>query len=394
MDKLNDVCTVITCGVAKRPNYTESGVPFLSSKNVKENKFILKHYNYVSEKDFKQLTKYNKPEKGDILYTRVGSYGEAAIVDLDFEFAIFVSLTLIKPNPELVFNRYLMYYLNSPKIRFLAENSTSGIGVKNLNVGAVREFPINLPPLKTQQKIAAILDEADKLRQLDKELLQKYEDLGQSLFLEMFGDPVSNPKGWETKSLKDVLKRKSQNGYYAPKNEYNESGIKMLHMSDAFKGIAQIKNAKRVLINPNIIEKYSLDKNDLLIARRSLNYEGAAKPCLIPDTAERLIYESSLIRITPNPNILNTSYLFYLFNNHRYRGKYILKHVTKSTISGINNQGLNSIDILVPPLGLQNRFESNLSEIKKNKTLIEKSLKEGEQLFNSLLQKAFKGELV
>ena len=143
MRKLNDICNVITCGVAKRPEYYDDGIPFLSSKNVKSDRFLLNDYKYVSKEDFLSLTKNNKPEKGDILYTRVGSFGEAAVIDFDFDFAIFVSLTLIKPKNDIVLSRYLMHYLNSPKIKHLAKNSTSGVGVQNLNVKVVREFPIH-----------------------------------------------------------------------------------------------------------------------------------------------------------------------------------------------------------------------------------------------------------
>ena len=95
--KLEEVTELITCGVAKRPEYVEDGIPFLSAKNVKEDKIIYKDYKYVSEETHAQLTKHNKPLKGDILYTRVGSYGSASVVDVDIEFSIFVSLTLIKP---------------------------------------------------------------------------------------------------------------------------------------------------------------------------------------------------------------------------------------------------------------------------------------------------------
>ena len=134
MKTLEEICEVITCGVAKRPEYYNEGIPFLSSKNVKENRFILDHYNFISVRDYNQLTKNNKPEIDDILYTRVGSFGEAAVIDFDFDFAIFVSLTLIKPKKHIANSRYLMYFLNSPDTRNLANNSTSGIGVQNLNV--------------------------------------------------------------------------------------------------------------------------------------------------------------------------------------------------------------------------------------------------------------------
>ena len=96
--KLDDVTDLITCGVAKRPDYVPDGIPFLSAKNVKAGQVIWSGHQYVSEETHRALTKNNKPKIGDILYTRVGSYGEAAIIDRDVEFSIFVSLTLISPS--------------------------------------------------------------------------------------------------------------------------------------------------------------------------------------------------------------------------------------------------------------------------------------------------------
>jgi type I restriction enzyme, S subunit len=157
--ELADVCDLITCGVAKRPDYVETGIPFLSAKNVKKQKVIWDDYKHITPEAHRALTKHNKPEIGDVLYTRVGSFGEAAIVDKDVEFSIFVSLTLIKPKPILL-NKFLIYYLNSPMGKSLAKKGVSSSGVVNLNVGVVRKFPIPLPPLAEQQRIVAKLDAA------------------------------------------------------------------------------------------------------------------------------------------------------------------------------------------------------------------------------------------
>ena len=89
--QLADVTDLITCGVAKRPNYVDSGVPFLSAKNVKNGRIIWAGYQHITKADHDELTKNNKPLLGDILYTRVGSYGEAAVVDNNRDFSVFVS---------------------------------------------------------------------------------------------------------------------------------------------------------------------------------------------------------------------------------------------------------------------------------------------------------------
>ena len=187
--KMDDVTDLITCGVAKRPEYVAAGIPFLSAKNVKNGQVIWSGHQYVSEEAHRALTKNNKPKIGDILYTRVGSYGEAAIIDRDVEFSIFVSLTLIKPKP-IVLNSFLKHYLNSSAVKELAAGSITGVGVGNLNVGTVREFPIHLPHLSQQRSIVAKLDdlreETQRLESLYQRKLAALDELKKSLLHRAF----------------------------------------------------------------------------------------------------------------------------------------------------------------------------------------------------------------
>jgi type I restriction enzyme S subunit len=175
---LNDVCELITCGVAARPEYVDEGIPFLSAKNVKNGKIVWAGYNCISPETHKLLTKNNKPKMGDILYTRVGSYGEAAVVEDEIEFSVFVSLTLIKVDKSVLNNFFLKYYLNSETIKLLASKSITGQGVGNLNVGAVRKFPILLPSLKEQIRVVQeIEDLLSKTKKLEDIYLKKIKDL-------------------------------------------------------------------------------------------------------------------------------------------------------------------------------------------------------------------------
>ena len=187
--KLDDVTDLITCGVAKRPDYVPEGIPFLSAKNVKGGQVIWSGHQYVSKETHRALTKNNKPKIGDILYTRVGSYGEAAIIERDVEFSIFVSLTLIKPKP-VVLNAFLKHYLNSSAVKEMAADSISGSGVGNLNVGTVREFPIHLPPLAEQRTIVLKLDdlrqETQRLARIYEQKLEALDSLKKSILHEAF----------------------------------------------------------------------------------------------------------------------------------------------------------------------------------------------------------------
>ena len=392
MKTLNDICEVITCGVAKRPEYFKSGIPFLSSKNVKKDRFILDHYNFISELDYQQLTKHNKPEKGDILYTRVGSFGEAAVVDFDFKFAVFVSLTLIKPKHDVVQSRYLMHYLNSPEITSLAGNSTSGIGVQNLNVNVVRKFPINLPPLPTQQKIASILDAADTLRQKDKVLLAKYDELTQSLFLDMFGDPVKNEKGWEKVSLSE---------YGSFKNGLNfnntESGVRIKYLGVGdFKSKSRIDKAESlsdIELNSLPNDSYLLNDGDLVFVRSNGNRALVGRCVEVYPKNHKLTFSGFCIRYRINSQLIKPTYLSQLFRNKSFKNL-MLESGQGANIQNINQQILSGIDVPLPSLTMQDHFVQSIQLIEDQKAIAQKSLKKSEELFNSLLQKAFKGELV
>ena len=181
------VTELITCGIAATPKYEDSnsGVPFLSSTNVKKGKISWNNYKHISKDLHKQLYKNNPPLKGDILYSRVGSIGEAAIIDVDFEFSIYVSLTLIKTG-NLLNNEFLKQLLNSHKYKTLANNTVlMGGGVGNLNVNVVREFPISFPLIEEQIRIANILSDMDsEIEKLDKKLA-KYKQLKQGLMQEL-----------------------------------------------------------------------------------------------------------------------------------------------------------------------------------------------------------------
>ena len=154
---MKNICKVITCGYASTPQYVEKGYPFISAKNIKPYHFIPDDHKYISEELYKKLTLNAKPEKNDILLTRVGAgIGEAAIINKEFDFAIYVSLTLIKLlNYNLISNTYILNYILSP---VGIKNSLSNIYGKgasqgNLNVNNVREFLVPIPPLDEQYKI-------------------------------------------------------------------------------------------------------------------------------------------------------------------------------------------------------------------------------------------------
>lgn len=159
---LEQITELITCGHASTPNYVEKGYPFLSAKNVKPSKFLFEDHKFISDDLYYKLTKKNKPEIGDLLITRVGAgIGEACIIDKAIDFAIYVSLTLVKPINDVIDSKFLLYYIQSNEVqnRFKTDTYGKKASQGNLNVAKVRKLPIPLPPLSEQKRIVEKLDE-------------------------------------------------------------------------------------------------------------------------------------------------------------------------------------------------------------------------------------------
>lgn len=174
--RLVDICELITDGTHQTPKYTETGRTFLSAQNVKPFRFMPENHRFISEAHYQGYIKNRKPERGDILLTRVGAgIGEAATIDQDIDFAIYVSLGLIRPVRKLIFPDYLTLWLNSPDGTAKSSENTYGKGVSqgNLNLGLIRQFLVPLPPLAEQQRIVAKVDQLMRLvDQLEGQLVQ------------------------------------------------------------------------------------------------------------------------------------------------------------------------------------------------------------------------------
>jgi type I restriction enzyme S subunit len=160
--RLYDICSLITDGTHQTPRYVEEEMPFLSAQNVKPYRFMPEVHRKVSLDDYAGYTRYTKPEKGDVLMTRVGAMiGEAAMIDRDLDFAFYVSLCLIKPRLDRVHTPYLVHWLNSPFGVAAAKEKTLGQGHSqgNLNLKLIREFTLPLPPIDEQMRLTGRLDE-------------------------------------------------------------------------------------------------------------------------------------------------------------------------------------------------------------------------------------------
>lgn len=394
--KLDEVCELITCGVAAKPQYVNDGIPFLSAKNVKEGQIIWSGYNCISEKTHKELTRNNKPLVGDILYTRVGSYGEAAVIEDDKEFSVFVSLTLIKVDKSVLNNYFLKHYLNSDFIKRLAKKSISGSGVGNLNVGTVRDFPILLPPLPEQQRIVASLDEVfaaiNKAKSNAEQNLKNAKELFESYLQRVF---ENKGEDWEEKRLEEicVLISKGSSPKWQGIKYVDEPGVLFVTSENVGENTLLLEQRKYVEEKFNISDKKSILKNGDVLT----NIVGASiGRTAIFDLDDIANINQAVCLIRCNKEVLFNEYLMYLLNSP-FTKQHLHDNEVNSARANLSLGFFRSLSIPLPKLNEQkevvNKAKAFHIETQKLETIYKIKINDLEELKKSVLQKAFSGEL-
>jgi len=275
-------------------------------------------------------------------------------------------------------NKFFYYFCLT--YNFLKHNKATTL--PSLTKADLLKIKIPLPPLPEQKKIAAILDAADEYRQKTKALITKYEELAQSLFLDMFGDPFGNPKGWEKKELEyfcsfDTNMISEFSEYY----DYFHVGI-----SNIEKETGNIIKCKKVKDDNIISGKYLFDERHIIYSKIRPNLNKVALPNF------RGLCSADAYPLLVNSENANRIFLASLLRSKSFID-FILQHSTRTNIPKANKAQMKLYKGIAPPITLQNQFAERIKEINAQKEQAQKSLKHSEDLFNALLQKAFKGEL-
>lgn len=350
-------------------------------------------------KDFTEYVKdkptLKKCEEQDIL---IGRYGASiGKICKGLEGAYNVALIKTIPNKLLLDNTFLFYLLKGEKFQTFIQSIGSRAAQAGFNKEDLSNFQIPLPPLETQQKIASILDAADTLRQKDKALLAKYDELTQALFLDMFGDPVSNPKGWDEKTLKDIVINEKNAivdgpfGASIKQADYVDIGIPIIRINNIRnKGFY---NNEFKYINKNKYKELSRSKvvfEDILLARVG---NTIGKACIFDQNFEALLSTTGVAKISVDQNRYSLLFIIKMMSLKKYK-EYINSFVKGAGQPYLNLTQIKAFKVLDVPIPLQAQFAERVTIIEKQKAISQASLEKSEELFNSLLQKAFKGDLV
>ncbi|MBW3088905.1 restriction endonuclease subunit S [Bifidobacterium sp. 82T24] len=291
---------------------------------------------------------------------------------------------------ESLHRDFLGYYLSQPKMVAFAASRTSGANLPRISPKTLLQIPVPLPPLSEQRRIVAILDRADAIRTKRRQVLDALDELPRSLFAEMFGDPVLNPKGWNCSPLSNLGAFK--NGLNFGKGETG-CELKVIGVGDFGSRFSLNTFDDIALVSMNAMpsQEYLLKDGDILFVRSNGNKALVGRSLLVYPGEERVSYGGFCIRFRLN----SEDRLLPLYLNAVLQSKSVRQHVLGrgrgSNIANLNQKMLQPVRIPLPPLSLQHEFAEKVAAIEDARRKVERALELDEELFGSLQSRVFRG---
>ena len=368
------------------------GIKVLRTTNF-TNKGVINFKNVISRDISTKIIEQKRLLKGDIIIEKSGGsptqpVGRVVYFDEDGDYVCNNFTSILRPKSEKVFPKYLHYLLFSNHkfgVTKMFQNKTTGI----INLQLTRyleKSKIPLPPIETQKYFAQILDDAAALRDKTEQLLKEYDALAQSIFLDMFGDPILNPKLWKKDSLKKLGKTITGNTPSREIDNFYGDFIEWIKTDNINTPNMYLTTAEEKLSELGLKKGRSVDVGAILVtciagSRRVIGNVAIAD--------RKVSFNQQINAFIPN----NTISLFWYYQ-FILSQKYVQNNSTNGMKGIITKGKFEKMEFINPDIKYQNEFAEKITLIEKQKEFAKQELKESEDLFNCLLQKAFKGELV
>jgi len=289
--------------------------------------------------------------------------------------------------------RFLKHWINSYEFRVQISREVTGIAQKNFGPSHLKKIIINLPPLEEQKRIARILDTADEIRAKRRQGIEELDRLAQSVFLDMFGDPVTNPKGWQVSKITDVVSGKygikaGPFGSSLKKEDYVENGYRVYGQEQVIAGSFDVGDYYIDEIKFQKLKNCAVNAGDILMSLVG----SFGKVLIVPNGIEKGIINPRLVKITPDLGLIDSTFLATILENEATQ-KTLKSMAHGGTMGIINASIIKQLSIILPPILLQKKFASIIQSIEAQKSLHQQHLTELDNLFASLQSRAFNGTL-
>lgn len=380
MAKLGEVCIQITDGSHNPPSGVEqSEYLMLSSKNIDDDFITLDSPRFLSHSDYIAENKRTTVSEGDLLMTIVGTIGRVAIVPEELKgICLQRSVAVIKPEREVVNNRYLMYQLQN--MRPFLEKEARGVAQKGIYLKQVSQLDIKLPELEHQMQIVKVLDKASKLIFLRRQQLAKLDELVKARFVEMFGDPVKNTMDWEIKPLSELGELNRGVSKARPRNSPELLGgpYPLIQTGEVANAKTYITSFNSTYSEKGLTQSKMWPKGTLCItiAANIAQTSILTFDACFPDSVVGFI----------SRNMTNELFIHYWFS---FFQKILDEQAPQVAQKNINLKILSELNVIVPPLSLQNRFAAFVERVDQQKQTVQQSLEKLELMKKALMQEYF-----
>lgn len=378
--KLGEVCT-IERGGSPRPitDYitdSEDGINWIKIGDAQEGS---KYITSTKEKiRLEGLKKSRFVHKGDFILSNSMSFGRPYILKVDG--CIHDGWLVIHDDKEVFIKDYLYYILSSPIMYAKFSQLAVGGVVNNLNSSLVRKVTIPLPPKSTQLSIVSELDKINELIRLKKEQLKDYDNLAQSIFYEMFGDPVENEKGWEVKKIGEI--GSVERGAGISKKDFVEDGLPCIHYGQLHTILGARTKKHYTSIPYDLLPKYKVaHTGDLVMAITSEDVEGSCKSTAWLGNYDVIVgSDAAILHHKQDGTFLS----YYTMTKAFYNEK--AKYAKGFKVTHISTKEIEKISVFLPPLPLQHLFAQRIEQIERQKSAVQKSITDLETLLASRMQ--------
>jgi type I restriction enzyme S subunit len=379
---------VVTGGTPSTTNksYWDGDVPWLNSGALNTGD-VSEPSRYITKEGLRNSAAKLMPAETVLVALTGATTGQVGY--LTFEACANQSVTGILPSPEH-HGRYLYHFLRTQRQRI--REDAFGAAQPHINQQYVKDLEVPLPSLPEQKRIAAILDAADALRVKRRESIKQLDSLIQATFLEMFGDPVTNPKGWEVLELNSLIRSGDKINYGVVQPGDDVVGGKPLIRVGDFVG-GELDTSRIKCIAPDIEAKYRrsrLNGSELLISCVTAGVIGTV--CKASNEVRGFNIARAVARV-PLSEDVDRAFMLYCLRTETVR-RHFVKETRAVAQPTLNIGDIKTAPVFLPPRPLQTRFATIVEAIEQQKARMKAHLAELDNLFASLQSRAFNGELV
>ena len=368
-----------------KSEYYGGDIPWVKTGDLKE-EYLYSVEDCITEAGLKNSSA-KMYEPGTVLIAMYGATIGATSI-LKFNACTNQACAAFKPCKD-VLPEYLYYFLRSKKQKFISD----GVGgaQPNISAGYLKKVIFDVLPLNDQERVITVLDKVNRILNERQQELDDLDNLIKARFVELFGDPNSNPLKWPVVNISNVVGGKVSNGFFAKRDDYCESGnVSVLGVANIVNRMySRLDDLPRTNADDKDIAKFEVKYGDMLFCRSSLVAEGIGKASIIPEEVqENILFECHVIRLPLDLNRCIPEFMQVLSTMDYFRNQVISQSKT-ATMTTIGQDGILKTDIILPPIDKQKEFYDFVKQVDKSKVAVQKALDKTQTLFDSLMREYF-----